>query len=126
MDNYSRECLAIYVGQSLRGRDVVNVLERIKRERKIVPIVIGRHWEAVAENAFHEGLRKRVLNKPELIVFLLKEASEVKIKSFWYFYFDGPQTSNHIAEPLLKIKMSNLKIYYLMMEAHNEVLKQTI
>jgi putative transposase len=37
VDNYSRECLAIYVGQSLRGRDVVNVLERIKKERKIVP-----------------------------------------------------------------------------------------
>jgi putative transposase len=37
VDNYSRECLAIYAGQSLRGRDVVNVLERIKRERKIVP-----------------------------------------------------------------------------------------
>jgi len=37
VDNYSRECLAIYVGQSLRGKDVVNVLERIKRERKIVP-----------------------------------------------------------------------------------------
>ena len=36
VDNYSRECLAIYVGQSLRGRDVVNVLERIKRERRIV------------------------------------------------------------------------------------------
>lgn len=37
VDNYSRECLAIFAGQSLRGRDVVNVLERIKRERKIVP-----------------------------------------------------------------------------------------
>ena len=37
VNNYSRECLAIYVGQSLRGRDVVNVLERIKREKKIVP-----------------------------------------------------------------------------------------
>ena len=37
VDNYSRECMAIYVGQSLRGRDVVTVLDRIKRERKIVP-----------------------------------------------------------------------------------------
>ena len=37
VDNYSRECLAIYVGQSLRGRDVVNVLEQIKREKNIVP-----------------------------------------------------------------------------------------
>jgi len=37
VDNYSRECLAIYVGKSLKGKDVVNVLERIKKERKIVP-----------------------------------------------------------------------------------------
>ena len=36
VDNYSRECLAIYVGQSLRGSDVVEVLNRIKKQRKIL------------------------------------------------------------------------------------------
>jgi putative transposase len=36
VDNFSRECLAIYPGQSLRGKDVVGELERIKKERKIV------------------------------------------------------------------------------------------
>ena len=36
VDNFSRECLAIYPGQSLRGTDVVNVLEHLKSTRKIV------------------------------------------------------------------------------------------
>lgn len=33
VDNFSRECLAIVVGQSLRGEDVVAALEAIVRER---------------------------------------------------------------------------------------------
>ena len=34
--NY-RKCLAIYVGRSIRGKDVVNVLERMKIEKEIIP-----------------------------------------------------------------------------------------
>lgn len=37
VDNCSRESLAIVVGQSLRGRDVVDALEAIKRCRSLVP-----------------------------------------------------------------------------------------
>ena len=37
VDNYSRECLAIQVGQSLTGTDVVDVLQRLKHYRGIVP-----------------------------------------------------------------------------------------
>lgn len=37
VDNYSRECLAIVPGQSLRGLDVVMALEKIKEERGLVP-----------------------------------------------------------------------------------------
>jgi putative transposase len=35
VDNYTRECLAIEVGQSLKGEDVVAVLEAIKTERSL-------------------------------------------------------------------------------------------
>jgi putative transposase len=35
VDTYTRECLAIEVGQSLKGEDVVNVLDRIKGEREL-------------------------------------------------------------------------------------------
>jgi putative transposase len=37
VDNYSRECLEIEVGQSLKGFDVVTVMERIKARRGVVP-----------------------------------------------------------------------------------------
>lgn len=37
VDNYSRECLEIEVGQSLKGEDVVRVMERIKIVRGILP-----------------------------------------------------------------------------------------
>jgi len=37
VDNFSRECLAIVPGQSLRGMDVVKALEKIKDERGLVP-----------------------------------------------------------------------------------------
>lgn len=37
VDNFSRECLAIEVGQGLRGEDVVAVMERLKRMKLRVP-----------------------------------------------------------------------------------------
>ena len=37
VDNFSRECIVIQVGQSLKGVDVVNVLEHIKLHRNIIP-----------------------------------------------------------------------------------------
>ncbi len=37
VDNYSRQCLAIHVGQSLKGEDVVAVMNRLKAENSTVP-----------------------------------------------------------------------------------------
>ena len=37
VDNYSRKCLAIDVGQSLKGSDVVNIMERISFENSMLP-----------------------------------------------------------------------------------------
>lgn len=37
VDNYSRECLEIEVGQSLKGEDVVRVMERIKLTKGVLP-----------------------------------------------------------------------------------------
>jgi hypothetical protein len=41
VDIHTRECLAIEAGQSLRGEDVVRVLNRLKQERG-VPLRYGR------------------------------------------------------------------------------------
>ncbi len=37
VDNFSRQCVAIHVGQSLKGEDVVSVLERLKVVSLTVP-----------------------------------------------------------------------------------------
>jgi putative transposase len=37
VDNFSRECLAIHVGQSLKGTDVVRVLDELKVFKNIIP-----------------------------------------------------------------------------------------
>ncbi len=40
VDNFSHKCLAIEAGQSLKGTDVVNVMNRIKRQRTSLPVRI--------------------------------------------------------------------------------------
>ncbi|GGF29012.1 hypothetical protein GCM10011383_45920 [Hymenobacter cavernae] len=37
VDNFSRQCLAIHVGQSLKGEDVVAVMTRLQQELGLVP-----------------------------------------------------------------------------------------
>lgn len=37
VDNFSRQCLAIHVGQSLKGEDVVAVMQRLQQELGLVP-----------------------------------------------------------------------------------------
>jgi putative transposase len=37
VDIYTRKCLAIHVGQSIKGEDVVNIVEQIRRESKTSP-----------------------------------------------------------------------------------------
>lgn len=38
VENFSRECLAIQVGQGLRGEDVVTVMERMKQMKRRIPL----------------------------------------------------------------------------------------
>jgi putative transposase len=51
VDNYSRECLGIEVGQNLKGFDVVAVMERIKEQRGVVPkrIQAGKGSEFISK-----------------------------------------------------------------------------
>lgn len=37
VDNYSRQCLTIHVGQSLKGEDVVGVMNQLKAVNLAVP-----------------------------------------------------------------------------------------
>ncbi len=56
--------------------------------RKLVSIAIGAHWDADGVNYFQDGLKKRVLSKPMLAVYLLQNKPDKDITDFWFFYFD--------------------------------------
>lgn len=88
-------------------------------------ISIGGHWDVDAVNYFQSGLRGRVLNKPDLVIYILRGMPAEKIKSFWYFCFDAPHPKKRIPEQLQKIKSIDDKIYNLMIEAQDEVLKHS-
>jgi hypothetical protein len=89
--------------------------------KKIVAIAIGGHWDGDAINYFQNGLIQKVDSNPKLIAHLLKNMPDKKIKSFWFFYFDGPHPKKQIAAPLQKIKQVSKKIYDLMIEVQGEV-----
>jgi putative transposase len=47
VDNYTRESLAIAVGQNLKGEDVVNTLNCIAMKRGLAQYYQSRQWERI-------------------------------------------------------------------------------
>jgi len=92
--------------------------------KKLISIAIGGHWDADAVNYFQNGLKNRVINNPELTIYVLKNRSKKDIKSFWYFFFDGAHPKTQIPEHLKNIKSLDLEIYNIMIETQKQVLKQ--
>ena len=67
VDNFSRECLAIEVGQGLRGEDVVAVMERLKQMQHRIPhrLQTDNGSEFISRDldlwAYHKGGGARLL-----------------------------------------------------------------
>ena len=60
VDNFSRECLAIHVEQSIRGEHVVDIMEQLKLREQRVPlrIQVDNGSEFISQNARQMGLRE--------------------------------------------------------------------
>ena len=50
VDNFTRECLAIYVEQSIRGEHVVDIMERLKLGEQVVPSRVQVDNQLPADN----------------------------------------------------------------------------
>lgn len=90
---------------------------------KTINIAINGRWEADGVSYFLHGLQERVLKNPALTFKLLENRSDEEIKSFWYFFYDGPHPAENIPKEFDIMKIINPKIYSLMETAHKEVLK---
>ena len=62
VDNYSRKCIAIKIGQSLKGMDVVNTLEDIHVNRGILPrrIQVDNGPEFISKELDHWAWENKV------------------------------------------------------------------
>jgi putative transposase len=62
VDNYSRKCIAIKIGQSLKGTDVVNTLEDIHVNRGILPgrIQVDNGPEFISKELDHWAWENKV------------------------------------------------------------------
>ncbi len=79
--------------------------------KKMVRIAIGGQWAIDAVSYFQDGMHDRVVSDPDLTVYVLKDYSNILIKNFWHFYFDGPHPEASLATELQKIKDINSKMY---------------
>src|SRR5699024_7460009 len=93
--------------------------------KKVIHIAIGGHWDGDAISYFQHGLREKIKTNLSYSMNILDDLPNRKIKSFWYFYFDGPHPVEKIPHELEKVKSLNKRIYQLMKEAHQQVLEDS-
>ena len=62
VDNFSRECIDIHVGKSIKGRDVVHVLKRIEAGGRKLPkrIQVDNGSEFISKDLDHWAFEKKV------------------------------------------------------------------
>lgn len=93
------------------------------RLQKIINIAFCGKWDADAIGYFQHRLRESVLSNLTCSLNILRKYSDQNIKGFWHFYFDGPHPVEKIPHDLEKVKSLNDRIYQLMKEAHQQVLR---
>lgn len=88
---------------------------------KLISISLHGIWHADAVNYLKYRLNIKLPNKLLLFLNILSKYSNEEIKSFWYFYFDGPHPAEHLPQELEGIKELDERIYILMKSALKEV-----
>jgi hypothetical protein len=92
---------------------------------KAVDIAINGKWHGDAANYFQGALGYRVIGNEKLFARILSKHSKDDIKSFWYFYFDGPHPPNKIPDELNKFKEIDPDLYELIKQSFAKVKADT-
>ena len=92
---------------------------------KVVGIAINGKWDADAVSYFQGALRYNVKRNEKLFARLLSKRSKADIKSFWYFYFDGPHPPDKIPNELNKFKQIDPDLYKLIKQSFAKVKADT-
>jgi hypothetical protein len=96
-------------------------IDKAKYASRIIDLSINGRWYADGVTYFQHGMTARVNEDLGLFCQLLSKRSDGEIKSFWYFYFDGPHPIERLPEELQKVRKLGPRVFSLMQTALKEV-----
>jgi hypothetical protein len=99
-------------------------IKKIVYYNRIIEISVNGRWYADGVSYFQHGMANKFKLDTNLFLELLSKRSDKDVKSFWYFYFDGPHPVKEIPEEVQKVKEINSHIFVLIELALNEVQKK--
>ncbi|HNY62619.1 MAG TPA: hypothetical protein PLH70_02510 [Bacteroidales bacterium] len=72
-----------------RFYSTIDVVDKTDFYKKIINISQNSYWAADAVNYFQYKLQELFLNNTEDFLKILEGYSDIEIKTFWHFFFDG-------------------------------------
>lgn len=103
----------------------LNHISNKKIIEKAINIGVNGKWEADGVNIFQHGLKPFVKDNLDLCFRNLNKRKAEEVKSFFYFFFDGPHPPENTPEEFEKMKDEYSQVYKLMKEGHQKVLDET-
>lgn len=94
--------------------------------KKIIKTSIGGFWDADGINFFQIFVRKKALQNPDLLCYVLSQMSNAEIRGFFYFLFDNMYQPYYRKIPKVltqSIKVLDKRVFKLMKSTHKNILK---
>ncbi len=88
---------------------------------KIIGITIGGTWDADAVDNLQTLVQDLFNDSPGIMLHLLSDRTDEEIKSFWFFFFDGPHPVKEIPEDVKAATEKFPGVYRQMKLAFDEV-----
>lgn len=102
----------------------LSVIETEKRIEMAIQISLGGYWEADAVSYFQFGLRSLLEKNTELFLKILNSLNQEEQRSFWFFYFDGPNPSLSTPKFLNIVKYEYPLMFEIILSSHQNVLNK--
>ena len=99
----------------------LSVIETEKRIEMTIQISLGGYWEADAVSYFQFGLRNLLENNTDSFLRIINLLDQEDQRSFWFFYFDGPNPSSSTPKSFDKIKNNYPQMFEIILRSHQDV-----
>ncbi len=111
------------------GCEHVHLFERLEipdtlHFQKMIRIAINGNWDADAVTCFQMMIDRKLRQRTDLMLHLLDNLSDIELKSFWFFFFDGPHPDRQIDDAISQAAANYPRVARLMNRAFKDVRSQ--